>query len=413
MESLKELYRIGLGPSSSHTMGPRFAAEQFASLHSQTDKYQVTLYGSLAATGKGHLTDQALYEVFGREKLNVIWKPDHSLPQHPNGMKFEAFTSTDVLLGEQIYFSVGGGSIRTPQDIVLQSETVYPHQNLQEIMDHCVQRGITFWEYAAAHEQDAVLDHLNSVWQAMKASVEKGLNARGVLPGSIGLGRKAWTYHQRTRSAADDMQETGLITAYALAVSEENAGGGTVVTAPTCGSCGVVPAVLFYMQKKKGLTDSDMVKALATAGVFGNVIKQNASISGAEVGCQGEVGSACAMAAAAVCQLLGGSLRQIEYAAEMGLEHHLGLTCDPVDGLVQIPCIERNACAATRALSMAQMSILSDGSHLISFDEVVSVMKLTGHDLPALYRETSVGGLAMIYRGKNASKTAIQAPCQS
>lgn len=413
MESLTALYRIGLGPSSSHTMGPRFAAEQFATRYPKADHYRVTLYGSLAATGKGHLTDLALYEVFGRDSLKVIWKPDESLPQHPNGMKFEAFSSPAVLLGEQVFFSVGGGSIRTPQDMALKGEPIYPHENLQEIMGHCDQRGIAYWEYVKEYEQEAAFSHLDAVWQAMKASVEKGLTARGVLPGSIGLGRKAWNFLQRTRSASAQMQETGLITAYALAVSEENASGGTVVTAPTCGSCGVVPAVLTYMQQKQGLTDSDIVKALATAGVFGNVIKKNASISGAEVGCQGEVGSACAMAAAAACQLLGGSLRQIEYAAEMGLEHHLGLTCDPVDGLVQIPCIERNACAATRALSVAHMSILSDGSHLISFDEVVSVMKLTGHDLPALYRETSVGGLAMVYRGKKETRPFTRPPCQS
>ncbi len=408
MESLKALYRIGLGPSSSHTMGPRFAGERFAARYPQADQYRVTLYGSLAATGKGHLTDQALYAVFGREKLTLIWQPDHSLPQHPNGMKFEAFSSSAALLGSQIYFSVGGGSVRTPEDIVTQAEPVYPHKNLQEIMDQCAQRGITYWEYVAEHENKTVFEHLESVWHAMKAAVERGLNSQGVLPGSIGLGRKAWTYYQRTRSAAEDMQETGLITAYALAVAEENAGGGTIVTAPTCGSCGIVPAVLYSMQKKQSLTDPDMVKALATAGVFGNVIKKNASISGAEVGCQGEVGSACAMAAAAVCQLLGGSLRQIEYAAEMGLEHHLGLTCDPVDGLVQIPCIERNACAATRALSAAQMSILSDGSHLISFDEVVSVMKQTGHDLPSLYRETSVGGLAGMYKSRKNEESPGQ-----
>ncbi|MDY0222941.1 MAG: L-serine ammonia-lyase [Desulfobacterium sp.] len=403
MESLKALYRIGLGPSSSHTMGPRFAGERFAASHPRADHYRVTLYGSLAATGKGHLTDAALYEVFGREKLDLVWQPDPSLPEHPNGMSFEAFSSSGALLGSQIYFSVGGGSVRTPEDIALPAKSLYPHKNLQEIMEHCAQRGITYWEYVAEHDNEVFLYHLGSVWNAMKAAVEKGLNSQGVLPGSLGLGRKAWIFHQRTRSAAEDMQETGLITSYALAVSEENAGGGTIVTAPTCGSCGIVPAVLYYMQKKKSSTDLDIVKALATAGVFGNVIKKNASISGAEVGCQGEVGSACAMAAAAVCQLLGGSLRQIEYAAEMGLEHHLGLTCDPVDGLVQIPCIERNACAATRALSAAKMSILSDGSHLISFDEVVSVMKQTGHDLPSLYRETSVGGLAGMYKNrKNA-----------
>ena len=199
-------------------MGPRFAGEEFVSRYPRADRYRVILYGSLAATGRGHLTDLALYEVFGREKLNLIWQPDHNLPEHPNGMKFEAFSSSAVSLGSQIYFSVGGGSIRTPEDIVLQAESVYPHKNLQEIMDQCVQRGVTYWEYVAEHENEMVSDHLKSVWQAMKASVERGLNSQGVLPGSIGLGRKAWTYHQRTRSAAEDMQETGLITAYALAV---------------------------------------------------------------------------------------------------------------------------------------------------------------------------------------------------
>ncbi|MDY0132030.1 MAG: L-serine ammonia-lyase [Desulforegulaceae bacterium] len=392
------LYRIGLGPSSSHTMGPRFAGERFLDCYPRAYRYRVTLYGSLAATGKGHLTDVALYEVFGREKMSLVWRPDFSLPEHPNGMKFEAFSLSGALLGSQVYFSVGGGSVRVPEDIGLTTKSFYPHENLLDIMEHCAQRGITYWEYVAEHDNEVFFFHLESVWNAMKASVKKGLSSHGVLPGSLGLGRRAWLFHQRTRSSAEDMQETGLITSYALAVSEENAGGGTIVTAPTCGSCGILPAVLYYMQNKRKFTDLDIIKALATAGVFGNVIKKNASISGAEVGCQGEVGSACAMAAAAACQLLGGSLNQIEYAAEMGLEHHLGLTCDPVKGLVQIPCIERNACAATRALSIAKMSILSDGTHLISFDEVVSVMKKTGHDLPSLYRETSVGGLAGMYK---------------
>jgi len=238
----------------------------------------------------------------------------------------------------------------------------------------------------------------------MTAGIKRGLAAQGVLPGSIGLRRQAWNYLQRTKTASEALQQTGVLTAYALATSEENASGGTIVTAPTCGACGILPAVLLHMQESGDMSDGDIVKALATAGVFGNVLKHNASISGAEVGCQGEVGSACAMAAAAACQLLGGSLRQIEYAAEMGLEHHLGLTCDPVDGLVQIPCIERNASAATRAMACAEMAILSDGSHHITFDEAASVMKQTGCDLLSPYRETSTGGLAKIYAKRLSQK---------
>jgi L-serine dehydratase len=399
MESIRELYRIGLGPSSSHTMGPRFAAERFAEKQPDAARYRVTLYESLAATGKGHLTDYAIVSVLGEERTEIIWKPEKKLPMHPNGMHFQALDAQGAILDEWTVYSVGGGALREEgqkadgQD----TESLYPLHTVADIMVHCDDKGITYWEYVEQCESPEIWDHLRQVWQVMDDCVSRGLRTEGVLPGSIGLRRQAMAYLRRTRHAGADMQQTGRLSAYALAASEENAAAGTVVTAPTCGSCGVIPSVLRYLRELHDLDENAILRALATAGLFGNVIKFNGSISGAEVGCQGEVGSACAMASAAATQLMGGSLRQIEYAAEMGLEHHLGLTCDPVDGLVQIPCIERNACAASRAVSRAQMSILSDGTHRIPFDEVVAVMRTTGHDLPSLYRETSTGGLAKAY----------------
>ncbi|WP_319779399.1 L-serine ammonia-lyase [Maridesulfovibrio sp.] len=397
MESLRELYRIGVGPSSSHTMGPRMAAERFLKKNTDAPRFRVTLFESLAATGKGHLTDWAVLSVLGNEKTELVWKPEDKMPEHPNGMLFEALDSSGSVVDRWKVYSVGGGAIREEGVSVSAVEKVYGLGTIAEIMAHCENKGITYWEYVEQCEGPEIWDFLREVWEVMEASLERGLEAEGVLPGSIGLRRQAKSYFRRTKLAGPDMQLTGMTTAYALAVSEENAGGGEIVTAPTCGSCGIVPAALRYLKDTQALKDNDLLRALATAGLFGNVIKTNASISGAEVGCQGEVGSACAMASAAATQLMGGTLRQIEYAAEMGLEHHLGLTCDPVDGLVQIPCIERNACASTRALARAQMSILSDGSHRIPFDEVVEVMKETGHDLPSLYRETSGGGLAKAY----------------
>ncbi len=400
MESIRELYRIGLGPSSSHTMGPRFAAERFAQKYPDAAGYRVTLFESLAATGKGHLTDYAIVSVLGSQRTQILWKPEEKLPMHPNGMFFEALDGQGAVTGSWTVYSVGGGALReenaTSQEDG-QNASVYPLRTIAEIMAHCDDKGITYWEYVEHCESLEIWDHLRHVWQVMEECVARGLKTEGVLPGSIGLRRQAMAYLRRTRNAGESMQQTGRLTAYALAASEENAAAGTVVTAPTCGSCGVIPSVLRFLKETLDLDENAILRALATAALFGNVIKFNGSISGAEVGCQGEVGSACAMASAAATQLMGGSLRQIEYAAEMGLEHHLGLTCDPVDGLVQIPCIERNACAASRAVSRAQMSILSDGTHRIPFDEVVAVMKTTGHDLPSLYRETSTGGLAKAY----------------
>lgn len=404
MESLRALYRIGVGPSSSHTMGPKRAAETFLDKNRSAASFRVTLFESLAATGKGHLTDWAVLSVLGKEHTELLWKAEEKMPEHPNGMLFEALDGAGSVIDFWKVYSVGGGAIREEGTQGISQNPVYDLCSISEIMNSCEDRGITYWEYTELCEGTDIWDFLREIWRVMDESLERGLDAEGVLPGSIGLRRQAKSYYRRTRLAGPDMQLTGLTTAYALAVAEENAAGGEIVTAPTCGSCGIVPATLKYLQKTHELKENDLIRALATAGIFGNVIKTNASISGAEVGCQGEVGSACAMAAAAATQLMGGTLRQIEYAAEMGLEHHLGLTCDPVDGLVQIPCIERNACAATRALARAQMSILSDGSHRIPFDEVVAVMRETGHDLPSLYRETSGGGLAKAYNSRCREK---------
>lgn len=402
MESLKELYRIGKGPSSSHTMGPQKAAKIFNEHYSDAKKIEVVLYGSLAATGRGHMTDTAIKEVFGGDdRLNIIWQPSVFLPYHPNGMKFSAYDEGGNLCGEWTVYSVGGGALSegdTPKWLQDSHEDVYEKNYLSEIMNWCNTHGRNYWEYVKENENSDIWDYLMEVWNMMKESVERGLDHEGALPGPLNIPRKAPTYYVKARGYKQSLQTRGLVYAYALAVSEENASGGTIVTAPTCGSCGVMPAVLYHLSNSHNFSDTRILHALATAGIFGNVVKTNASISGADVGCQGEVGVACAMASAAACQLFGGSPSQIEYAAEMGLEHHLGMTCDPVCGLVQIPCIERNAFAATRALDANLYAAYSDGKHSVSFDRVVEVMKQTGHDIPSLYKETSEGGLAKDYK---------------
>lgn len=399
MDSLKKLYRIGVGPSSSHTMAPRRAADLFLKMHPGGAHYRVTLFASLAATGKGHLTDKAIEEVFFPRSLDIVWREQEELPLHPNGMRFEVLDSDRVVIDSWEVYSVGGGTLIEKGKSPV-SKSLYPLTSMNDIIDYCQSSGKSFWGYVESCEGNGIWDYLDTVWETMKASLERGLVTEGVLPGGLGLARKGPSLHAKALMLKADLRHDGLLAAYAYAVSEENATKGTIVTAPTCGACGVVPAVLYYLFHTIDPSHKAILKALATAGLIGNVVKENASISGAEVGCQGEVGTACAMAAGAAAQMLGGSIRQIEYAAEMGLEHHLGLTCDPVDGLVQIPCIERNAHAATRALSCCHFALLSDGEHKISFDDVVAVMKETGRALPSLYRETSAGGLAKIYRGR-------------
>lgn len=397
MESLRQLFKIGYGPSSSHTMGPRNAAIIFSKLAEGASKCVVTLYGSLAATGKGHLTDKAILDVLSPLYPTTIeWEPDTVLPFHTNAMKFQAFDTQGDVLAERIYYSVGGGDIVLDGESRTAGESIYPLNKIKDIQKWCEQTGKSYWEYVGETEGEEIWDYLAKVWEVMKAAVKRGIDAEGVLPGGLGVRRKAVSYYIHASGYNASLKSRGLVYAYALAVSEENASGGEIVTAPTCGSCGIVPAVLYHLHTSKGFSEKRILRALATAGLFGNVVKHNASVSGAEVGCQGEVGVACAMAAAAASQLFGGTPAQIEYSAEMGLEHHLGLTCDPVCGLVQIPCIERNAYAAARALDANLYAAFSDGRHSVSFDRIVEVMKQTGHDIPSLYKETSQGGLAVI-----------------
>ena len=397
MKSLTELYKIGKGPSSSHTMGPQKAAILFSERHPSASRFEVVLYGSLAATGKGHMTDVAIIEVLQPiAPVSIEWHPDIFLPFHPNGMTFRAYDENGVLAEEWTCYSVGGGALSegTEGGSLEETPEIYELNTLSEIQDWCERNGRGYWEYVDRCEDSSIWDYLHEVWRVMQESVERGLDHEGALPGPLNVPRKANKYFVKASGYKAHLQSRGLVYAYALAVSEENASGGTIVTAPTCGSCGVIPAVLYHLSRGHHFSDTRILHALATAGIFGNIVKQNASISGADVGCQGEVGVACAMASAAACQLFGGSPAQIEYAAEMGLEHHLGMTCDPVCGLVQIPCIERNAFAAARALDSNLYSAFSDGKHSVSFDRVVQVMKQTGHDLPSLYKETGEGGLA-------------------
>lgn len=397
MHSIKEIYKIGHGPSSSHTMGPRIAAELFLIDNPGSDSFRVVLYGSLAATGKGHFTDITLTEAFSPKPVQIEWKAEEYLPFHPNGMRFEALAGDGTVENSRTVYSTGGGELSEGQ-AECEKPCIYQVAKLTEVMDQCEKSGKAFWEYVEENEDVSLGEHISQVWKVMQEAIEKGLKTEGVLPGGLGLSRKAVTFYRKANLSGEHFRRGSILSAYALAVSEENASCGVVVTAPTCGSCGVLPSVLKYMQELIGCDDDSIIRALKTAGLIGNFIKHNASISGAEVGCQGEIGSACAMAAGAAAQLMGGTVHQVEYAAEMGLEHHLGLTCDPVEGLVQIPCIERNAFAAKRALDCADYSIFSGGVHRISFDEVVSVMKKTGHDIPPLYRETSSGGLAEVVR---------------
>lgn len=395
MESLMEIYLIGMGPSSSHTIGPRKAAGIFLTNNKICKNFRVTLYGSLAATGKGHLTDRAIIDLLGKDRTEIIWKPDEQLPLHPNGMLFEALSP----YSKWEVYSVGGGALFDNENIIKTKE-VYDFRSMEQILKICQENGITFWELVNKYDDSHIWEYLENVWQVMKKSIIRGLDEEGVLPGVLNLPRKASSYYAKAKISKGFFQKYTFIFSYALAVAEENADGGIIVTAPTCGSAGVLPAVLYLIQTSYDIANIKIIHALATAGIFGNLIKTNGSISGADVGCQGEIGSACAMAAAAATQLMGGTPNQIEYAAEMGLEHHLGLTCDPVAGLVQIPCIERNAMAAARAVECAAYALNSDGKHRISFDNVVETMIQTGHDLKKGYKETSKNGLAKVFENK-------------
>lgn len=396
MQSLKYLYRIGNGPSSSHTMGPMAAAKLFVAEVPNADEYKIILYGSLAKTGKGHMTDSAMLKVFADKKCEIVFDMDSPTDVHPNTLDIIAFKNGDEVKRTR-YYSIGGGEVVMDGQESESHNEVYKLNSFTEISKYCRERDIRIWQYVEECEGTEIWEYLAEVWSAMKNAIKRGIETEGVLHGGLGLQRKArYLFRQRHIDENEETKMNRLICAYAYAVSEENAGGGVIVTAPTCGACGVVPAVMKFLQPKRNFTDEQIIHALATAGVIGNLIKTNASISGAECGCQAEIGTACAMAAAAAAELYELDLDQIEYAAEMSIEHHLGLTCDPIGGLVQIPCIERNAIAAMRALNAVNLADFLADSRKISFDMIVDTMYETGKDLKVIYRETSEGGLAKL-----------------
>ena len=407
MKSIREIYKIGKGPSSSHTMGPERAALLFLKRYPDATSFQVTLYGSLSKTGIGHGTDRVLLDTLGAERTKILFSQESWEGMHPNTMDFSAFAA-DIEIGHLRVESIGGGDIRIPGERkAADSEEVYIEHSFAEIADFCKWRYIdTLSEYVELNEGPEIWDFLMEVWLTMKSTIDEGLSKDGVLPGGLNVHRKAkYLYEQVPEAAIPALNEFQMIAAYAYAVAEQNADNGTVVTAPTCGACGVLPAVLKYAQVTKGFTDEEICRGLATAGIIGNLTKTNASISGAECGCQAEIGTACSMAAAALAELYKQDLDQVEYAAEVAMEHHLGLTCDPICGLVQIPCIERNAVAAVRAMNACNLSYFLTGSRNISYDMVCRAMKETGVNLDHRFRETSEGGLAKLYNRKRTKRS--------
>ena len=400
MKSIKSLYKIGLGPSSSHTMGPSFAATEFLKISPQADFSKVTLFGSLAKTGKGHGTDRAISETLANIPHEIVFDYESKTPIHPNTLEFIAFKEGKEIDKKEFY-SIGGGEIQFDGADSVSPKEVYSENNFTEIANMCKSRNIRLSDYVFEKEDSDIKQYLMAVWKTMQNAINEGLSKSGTLPGGLSVERKAqFLYNQKHIDESPQTRENRLVCSYAFAVSEQNADCGIIVTAPTCGSCGVLPAVLKYMQDKNNFTDEDIIRALAVAGLIGNIVATNASISGAECGCQAEVGTACSMASAALCELFEMGIDQIEYAAEVAMEHHLGLTCDPVCGLVQIPCIERNAVAAMRAINALSLANFLYGSRKVSFDVVVETMYQTGKDLSHLYRETSEGGLAKLYANK-------------
>ncbi len=397
MESLSELYRIGHGPSSSHTMGPYRASEIFLSRNNNAARFEATLYGSLSATGKGHFTDKAILDVLGADRTKVVWSEEER-SFHPNGMELRAYASDGKCLDRWLCYSIGGGAL-AEEGKVSSVPKVYKEDTMEKIIAWCDRENRPIWGLFDEVEGDAGWRHLAEVRKTMASTLRSGLMKTGVLPGGLGLARRAQSIYRKSRHLGAVARRTAHLAAYACAVNEENASLGIVVTAPTCGACGTLPAVLRYLKEQHSCSDREIECAIAVAGLIGNVAKQNGSISGAEAGCQAEVGVAAAMAAGAASFILGGSPRQCQYAAALALEHFLGLTCDPVAGLVQVPCIERNAVAANRALTAAELSLLDDGKRMFDYDKIVEVMLETGHDLPPIYRETSKGGLAKHFVG--------------
>ena len=398
MKSIRDIYKVGKGPSSSHTMGPERAAVLFRQQNPDADSFQVILYGSLSKTGVGHGTDRVLREVLSPTPTEIVFSEEELPDSHPNTMDFIAFRNGQMQNRLRVE-SIGGGDIRVPGQSHLDPPDVYLENSFAEISDFCKWRYIErLSDYVELYEGKEIWPFLAEVWQTMKQAISEGLQTEGILPGGLNVQRKAKElYEHEVVEDEPALREFQQIAAYAYAVAEQNAGNGTIVTAPTCGACGVLPAVLKYAQETKGFSDGQIIRGLAAAGIIGSLTKRNASISGAECGCQAEIGTACSMAAAALAELYEQNLDQVEYAAEVAMEHHLGLTCDPICGLVQIPCIERNAVAAMRAMNACNLSYFLTGSRRISFDMVCRAMHETGINLSHRYRETSEGGLAIIY----------------
>lgn len=397
MKSLRHLYKIGNGPSSSHTMGPEYASHYFLDVAPDADSYKVILYGSLALTGKGHLTDVSVKDVFGDRKVEIVFNTEEKDLPHENTMDFLAYKNGEIVVQRRV-MSIGGGDIRVEGEKSIEPPEIYHETCFKEIEDYCLARNIRLCDYVYEREDENIKLYLAEVWQVMKAEIQAGLTTSGILPGGLKVERVAQLlYGRRHIDESPETRQNRIVCAYAFAAAEQNASCGRIVTAPTCGACAVLPAVLKYMQDTKGFSDDKIIDALAVGGLIGNIVKQNASISGAECGCQAEIGTACSMAAASLCELFEMGISQIEYAAEMSMEHMLGLTCDPICGLVQIPCIERNAVAAMRALNALSLANFLTGTRKISFDMVVKTMYETGKDLHASYRETSEGGLAKHY----------------
>ena len=396
MESLTELYKIGRGPSSSHTIGPERACLIFKERNKNADEFKAVLFGSLAKTGKGHGTDTVIKKTFMPYNCQIEFNLKDNNITHPNTMDLYAFSDGEIIDKVRV-FSVGGGSIAFDDSDIQKPEHIYQLSSFSEIAQYCRSNNLRLYEYIEQMENSQFSMYMINVWEAMKQSIKKGLEDEGMLPGGLKVQKKAKSlYENQHIDESPETRENRVVCSYAFAVSEQNASGETIVTAPTCGASGVVPAVLYYQQQKHNFGDEKIVKALETAGLIGNLIKTNASISGAECGCQAEIGSACAMAAAALGELFGLSIDKIEYAAEIAIEHHLGLTCDPICGLVQIPCIERNAVAAMRAINAVNLASFLWDTRKISFDKVVQTMKETGHDLSSSYKETSEAGLAKL-----------------
>ena len=396
MKSLRELYKIGRGPSSSHTMGPERACREFMKLYPEANSFCAILYGSLAKTGNGHGTDRVIEKTFEPYFSEVVFDFTKTDIPHPNTMEIIGFCDGREIARTRV-MSVGGGSILFENENAKDTPDIYEMTTFSDISDYCKQKSLRLWEYALERESADFQDYMDNVWQVMKKSIRCGVADEGILPGGLGVKKKAKSL-LRSQHIDESAQtrENRMVCAYAFAVGEQNASGEKVVTAPTCGAAGVLPAVLYYQQEKNGYSDREVVRALITAGLIGNLIKTNASISGAECGCQAEIGSACSMASAALGELFGLDIDKIEYAAEIAIEHHLGLTCDPICGLVQIPCIERNAVAAMRAINAVSLASFLWDSRKISLDSVIKTMKETGRDLSPSYKETSEAGLAKI-----------------